>query len=501
MKILKVLICNTLVIFLLSSNIHAADDQLNVTIPTFDITINNSLIDSTQMQYPLIVHKDITYFPLTWNWCAAMGLASGYTAVDGLYVANYISGEPFAYNIDQYDEGGYQRAGSRFNASMPMYPVFINGDQIHNDKEPYPLLNFRGITYFPLTWRFVVDEFGWDMFWDDETGFHISSNGRAKELPPGTAYENVSIYTEDGYQEHSVVLQCIENRAVDAVQNEGGGFIDRFVSESIERYRLIYNTNELLPIDSDEIEMEPYNSGAVTGEAIDAYIEVQGDRLLYKDKLLLDLSDTIRKDESIEYLYATNYQVNGINVLTLKVYFLKYGERIPVPFTPQSHYVLVDYGEGIYKQMLEWPTTQVPSRVFPYGEDGAYLCSDYNRYSGTRSSNGRGRLVLIESNESATVMNDLWSDWNSIRSLGMDDKGNLYLLNTWCPDEDPFIGGGKVSPVRDGYFKLATDGEITKLFPFIQSEKTVVTPSGDIYMDIARKNSLLHLQSGTWIQP
>ena len=38
--------------------------------------------------------------------------------------------------------------------------ITVNGKTINNDEEPYPLLVFRDVTYFPLTWRFAVDEFG-----------------------------------------------------------------------------------------------------------------------------------------------------------------------------------------------------------------------------------------------------------------------------------------------------------------------------------------------------
>jgi len=46
---------------------------------------------------------------------------------------------------------------------------------IDNTKEEYPLLLFRGLTYFPLTWRFAVDEFGWAYSFNHKDGLIINS--------------------------------------------------------------------------------------------------------------------------------------------------------------------------------------------------------------------------------------------------------------------------------------------------------------------------------------
>ena len=43
-----------------------------------------------------------------------------------------------------------------------------------NGNEEYPLLLFRDVTYFPLTWRFAVQEFGWSYYFDMTNGLVIS---------------------------------------------------------------------------------------------------------------------------------------------------------------------------------------------------------------------------------------------------------------------------------------------------------------------------------------
>lgn len=44
-----------------------------------------------------------------------------------------------------------------------------------NKKETYPVLNYRGITYLPLTWNFAVAKFDWNYTFDSRTGLCIDS--------------------------------------------------------------------------------------------------------------------------------------------------------------------------------------------------------------------------------------------------------------------------------------------------------------------------------------
>lgn len=57
----------------------------------------------------------------------------------------------------------------------------MNGKKIDNSKEEYPLLTFRNVTYFPLTWHFAAEEFGWEYLFDGENGLSISSDNKHAE--------------------------------------------------------------------------------------------------------------------------------------------------------------------------------------------------------------------------------------------------------------------------------------------------------------------------------
>lgn len=476
-------------------NVSAANSSVIVTIPAFKVTVNDRSVDSTRLQYPLIVYKDITYFPLTWRWCRELGLVSGYTDADGLYIANDI-----AKSQETLDNTGYQAAGSRYTAVIPDYPAYINGRQIDNSREEYPLLNFRGVTYFPLTWRFVTDEFGWDQAWSGKSGYKLSTYGSAAERLPGTRYYDENFYMQESYRDYAILVKSAEERSIGTVADEYGGYSDSYVGRTFTYYKLDYATGALTEIASEETADTPYRSGAVSGEDAGELFTGNGSTLCFRGKTLIDLSEDTGEGNAIDTVYAAKHTVNGLTAYLIRVSFTQGDTRIPAPYTPNKYYAWTDNGDGVLHRVESWPADQILTAVYPFGTDGIYLCSGGRIFGSSRYNNGRGWICAVGSNLSETALNDRWEDWNSLDAIGMDDAGNLYLLNTWFSDYDVFNRGqGTVSPVRDGYYRLGTDGTLTKLYPFVRADEMFVTPSGEIYINAARMNVFLHLQTGTRI--
>lgn len=474
----------------------ATNNSVSITIPSFKVTVNDKTVNSTEMKYPMIVYKDITYFPLTWEWCNELGLASSFTNEDGLYIANYISKS----QEDILHEGSYQAAGSKHIAMIPTYPVYINGQQIDNNKEKYPLLNFRDITYFPLTWRYVVEEFGWEQSWSETSGFKLSTHGNLKEHPPGTHYDVISSYVVENYRDYAIIEKLTEERSISLQPNEGGAYSDRFENRSYEYYKLYYDTNELMKIQSKEIKDTPYNSGAIQGEKVDELFSSEGSVLFFKDNNLIDLSEDAGIDNSIDKVYATKHTVNGMDVYLISVMFTQGSVSIPPPYTPIKYYVFIDNGDNFLHHLDSWPTDQILSDVYPYGKDGIYLSSKGRIFGSSRYNNGRSLVCIVNSDFTVTTLNEQWENWNSIDAIGTDDDGNLYLLNTWFPNFNNISAGpGIVSTVNDGYFRLDLKGKLTKIYPFVYGDAAFVTPSGQIYVDTNWNNEVLHLQSKTRI--
>jgi len=162
-------------VFVISSTVisYGATEStgVNVTIPGFKVTLNGIVTENSYSKYPLIVYKDITYFPMTYNDCRYLGIEPNWKGnKEGLIIdttditAAY---DPYKTKV---------KNSKRYKATVPAFPIKINGKAINNSKEAYPLISFRDITYFPITWRFGVDEFGWDYSFDSKNGLVINSD-------------------------------------------------------------------------------------------------------------------------------------------------------------------------------------------------------------------------------------------------------------------------------------------------------------------------------------
>lgn len=147
--------------------------NVQVTLPNFPVTLNGTAIDNSYRQYPLLVYNNITYFPMTYYDCRFLGVETEWTQASGLKIEQ--SGLTGAYHQDN----GKQKNGRTATAQLATGKIAVNGKAITNSKEQYPLLVYRDVTYFPLTWRFAVDEFGWKYSYDNKKGLVIDA-GNAK---------------------------------------------------------------------------------------------------------------------------------------------------------------------------------------------------------------------------------------------------------------------------------------------------------------------------------
>ncbi|NOU73680.1 DUF5050 domain-containing protein [Paenibacillus sp. LMG 31458] len=151
----------------------SSSSDIQVNYPIFPVTVNGTAMDVSHSEYPLLVYKDITYFPMTWNNTSALGMSVQWDAVNGLSLQKNDTCVPLKQNLSLQINSN---VGSQKAALLP-FPVKVNGQSIINSEEPYPVLFYRDITYFPMTWRFTHDVYGWSTSWDDGRGFGIESCG------------------------------------------------------------------------------------------------------------------------------------------------------------------------------------------------------------------------------------------------------------------------------------------------------------------------------------
>ncbi|MBR0597030.1 DUF5050 domain-containing protein [Sinanaerobacter chloroacetimidivorans] len=154
-----------------------------VTIPDFPVTVNGTKVDNSYDKYPFIIYNDITYFPMTYSGSRFLGLESEWKGNSGglLIEKTGIAAAWKPYKSNTRNSGSYR-------ATVPGFPIRINGKAVDNSSQKYPLLSFRNITYFPMTWEFGVNEFGWDYSFSNKDGLVINSdNIRLEQKKPATA--------------------------------------------------------------------------------------------------------------------------------------------------------------------------------------------------------------------------------------------------------------------------------------------------------------------------
>lgn len=195
-----------------------AATSVKVTIPSFDVTLNGQKMDNRSSEYPLIVHNDITYIPMTWNLTHFMGLKTRFgkryeDLPNSTEIAFFIgnSGEMVDELIP--DKAHTANDAPSYTALIADYEIWVNDirdeKMLDNSAEEYPILNFRDITYFPLTWRFAHDSFGWDYSFDTENGLVLDSKNafrpvwdESKIFSRGmmaNTYKTYYVYNDDAY--------------------------------------------------------------------------------------------------------------------------------------------------------------------------------------------------------------------------------------------------------------------------------------------------------------
>ncbi|MGI6145763.1 MAG: hypothetical protein ACOYED_08375 [Peptococcia bacterium] len=184
-------------------------NKVSVTLPEFKVTLNGEEVNNSYSKYPLLVYKGITYFPMTYHDCRFLGLESYWRGnTEGLFIEATdvtVAYQPYRSSVKNKR---YQ------TAVIPGFPIMVNGKAVDNQKEEYPLLAFREITYFPMTWNFGVNEFRWDYSFDGQNGLVIDSDNIKliqKNLPTnrarnadGTLKNNVAVTNTFVYYEDTM---------------------------------------------------------------------------------------------------------------------------------------------------------------------------------------------------------------------------------------------------------------------------------------------------------
>ncbi|PKM93760.1 MAG: hypothetical protein CVU84_14355 [Firmicutes bacterium HGW-Firmicutes-1] len=305
----------TILVFVLSFqgvNVsNGANQKVNVKIPSFDVKLNNVIIDNTNAKYPLIVYKDVTYFPLTSDYARALGVDLKW-------------GKELRINSVHAEEEVKQTTGSNnsltstYKASLPTYDIYVNDVKIDQSKQPYPMLNFRDITYFPMSWDYVHNQFKLTLFFDQKKGLEIISY-----MPK--LFDQI-VYDDKEY----------------FYLNSGGNTY--YTKRSLD--------GPLIPLTDAQQEMleviyEKQNTNRYEGirEIPQDQLTERGNEIHWKDYQIYDLTNIKkeleeRKIYGNEYIYKLRQLVINEHI-TFMFFEIYYGLEVAAPYTPRAYEMFI----------------------------------------------------------------------------------------------------------------------------------------------------------------
>ena len=144
--------------------------DVNVMFPTFKITINGVQQENAYREYPFILYRDITYFPMTFDDCLSLGVINMWNNEERCNRI-YAGGLGSVYYPPKTS---YSTAFNIAKAQYAPNAVYVNDVKVNNGAETYPILLYKNVLYFPLTWNWITS-FGWNYTFDTYNGLNIST--------------------------------------------------------------------------------------------------------------------------------------------------------------------------------------------------------------------------------------------------------------------------------------------------------------------------------------
>lgn len=147
---------------------YASGSTVEVVIPNFDIEINGEAIDNQHNPYPLLSYNYVTYFPMTADYCRSLGLTISWNDPSKTFS---ITTNNKYFNVNQALTANND-INETYIAEICDYNILVNGESIDNEVQDYPILLFKDIVYFPLTYN-NLQQLGLISCWDDTYGLKV----------------------------------------------------------------------------------------------------------------------------------------------------------------------------------------------------------------------------------------------------------------------------------------------------------------------------------------
>ncbi|WP_262682253.1 hypothetical protein [Paenibacillus baimaensis] len=450
--------CVVSLVLLFVSIIHATDQasaapkQVKVHMPAFNVELNGILIENEHQKYPLLVYNDITYFPMTWDYSRALSLSVNWDQESGLSILrnNQFRQKP------QQSLGFNNDPSHDYTATVADYPINVNWKNIDNANEPYPILQFRDITYFPMTWRFTHDEFEWDTSWDNKAGFKLATI-QHKVLYHLFYDEGDFLYAYGNQNDIYQINKSLEGAPVRLAKDAA----DKIAKHEKDRF-------------------QPYQ--AANFENKNEKVELKDQTIIYKQLELLSFSSSTEdkqkdKTKSNVMPIALRNKVHSFESIVLPVNNQISFVHLTVYYSDRDIYTPQDSFTFIVKDGRAVPVpefNQRPNYLIPNKDGSSWFISQAPSSMSARTARLRGQVLHVSSDGTTTSMN------NQTQAENLDllyvDQGALIIraYSDLLPPQQ--------IKETDGIYALDGNKPAAKLYPYLP---------GDYYVDASRNLYLL----------
>ncbi len=458
--------------------------NVKVKIAPFYTQIEDVSVDNRYVEYPLITYKDITYFPMTYDLCSKLCLSVGFDMEQGLFITKHYHERVYDYAPNLFGGDAVNYFNKEYTATIPSYPVYLNGIRIDNTKEEYPLINFRDITYFPMTWHFAYEELNFDIEFSQENYSFI--------LKRGDSYGNAYVCKAD--EKNAFLTNKVD--VYEERQNEYGDVSYHLMYSYWDYYELNLETERLAKLESRQsAEKLEFDTSFGREKAKELEVTV-GENGLYLGENLIMECDT----ENISDIQASEFETGENSSL---ISLVVYSGQITPPYTAHFEYVIERQADKFVA--LDWDNRNNFSGVFSDNNGGYYVCSSgYSPSNMSRWSNSFSDVYAYKPGSGVLVSYaEKYSDIiNSVEVIGKAN-GRIYVKAVWFDANKDRTGAVSfpVSAVNSGFYEINLEnGEMSKIYPYIYGEAFIM-PNGAVYCstDYARTQRLVNLVTGTII--
>ncbi len=406
------------------------------SVASFKVTLNGVEIEHQNSLYPLLVYKSITYFPMTYDFTSYLGLSCEFDSKEGLRITSGFSSSAGGLELDKNTKNPKQ-----VKAVLPTYKITVNDRVVDNTKEVYPVLNYNGITYFPMTWSFVHEDFKWKLHFDQTHGLTVwsicsidSILGTDEENYYFSLYHNKGIGVDLSVNEYSLIVKTSKTLAgpwlkcsveeIEKIKSAQPYYNDYFPSRREESVQV-----NIAKLESQGLKVSQFD---------EERIMLKGS-IVYKDnKELLNLDEFI---ESHPEYYSENskysIRVGGYNLgddLEVAVLYVSYNQNIPPPYTPGKNILLINY-KG--KDIISSGTTILNNLRFINNKDGSWYIIELP-FSVRASILSLGNVYHLSSegvltNYIRAIQEEYGLDGFHPKTLMVTDDGDVYFCSYYHP--------------------------------------------------------------------